>query len=56
VQIDELKAPHVGDRENWLWAIIEPLAKIVLAIHVASAATMTRWVSSTIWCFAWPLY
>ena len=34
VQIDELKAPIVGDKENWLWAAIEPLTKIVPAIHV----------------------
>ena len=34
VQIDELKAPLVGDKENWLWAAIEALSKIMPAIHV----------------------
>ena len=34
LQVDELKAPIVGDRENWLWAAIEPVSKIVPAIHI----------------------
>jgi hypothetical protein len=55
VQIDELKAPIVGDKENWLWAAIEPLTQIVPAIQGASAATTMRWCSSISWCSAWRL-
>ena len=39
IQVDELKAPIVGDRENWLWAAIEPVSKIVPAIHVGKRST-----------------
>jgi transposase-like protein len=39
LQVDELKAPIVGDRENWLWAAIEPVSKIVPAIHVGKRGT-----------------
>ena len=34
LQLDELKAPIVGDKENWLWAAIDPITKIVPAIHI----------------------
>ena len=34
LQIDELKAPLVGEKENWLWAAIDPLSKIVPVLHI----------------------
>lgn len=39
IQVDELKAPIIGDKENWLWAAIEPVSKIVPAIHVGKRST-----------------
>ena len=34
LQVDELKAPIVGDKENWLWLAIEPVSKIVPSLHI----------------------
>jgi IS1 family transposase len=34
MQVDELKAPIMGDKENWLWVAIEPVTRIIPAIHV----------------------
>jgi IS1 family transposase len=39
LQVDELKAPIVGDKENWLWVAIELVSKIVPAIHVGKRTT-----------------
>jgi IS1 family transposase len=39
LQVDELKAPIVGDKENWLWVAIEPVTKIVPAFHIGKRTT-----------------
>jgi IS1 family transposase len=39
LQVDELKAPIVGDKENWLWVAIEPVTKIVPALHIGKRTT-----------------
>ena len=39
LQVDELKAPLVGERENWLWVAIEPVTKLIPMVHVGKRTT-----------------
>jgi hypothetical protein len=54
LQVDELKAPIVGDRENWLWAAIEPVSKIVPAIHIGKRSNDDAMIFIHYWCYTWP--
>jgi IS1 family transposase/transposase-like protein len=44
IQVDELSAPIVGDRKNWLWLSIDPATKIVPAFHLGRRTTQEAMV------------